>query len=498
MGGVRDAAGQRAEVGRGRGRERHVADPADQLGDGSGRVDHLPGGDVVALGQPVPHPDLRGVDADRLGEPVHLRLVAERGLHRPEPAHRAARRVVGVGAVAVDRDVGDDVRPGAQRGRVGDDGRRAGGVGAAVEHDLRAHVEQPAVVVGAVLVAHPRRVAVHVPEERLLAGVDHLHRPAGAQRQHARVHVHRQVLAPAEGAADAGQRDPDERLVEAQRVGDLAAVDVQPLGGDVEVDAAVRRGHGEAGLRAEEGLVLHADLVLAGDDDGRRAGRVAAPDLHVPHRVAAVVDHLALAPDGGPGVGDGRQLLVVDLDQGRRAAGGLGVVRRDHRDGLALVAHPVVRQHRLVAVLEPERVRAGHVLVREHREDAGDGERGRRLDVSDPGVGVRAAQRGAPQHPVHPQVGGERELAAHLEPAVGTRRALADAVPDPGARVGGGHRPLLSSRVRVAPAARCASARSSVVRRTSSSTTVRPSTRSRASGGREPSTSAATGSSQPA
>ena len=53
--------------------------------------------------------------------------------------------------------------------------------------------------------------------------------------------------------------------------GDLVLVHVQPLGGDVEVDAAVLGGDGEAGLRAEEGLVLHADLVLAGDDDvGRR------------------------------------------------------------------------------------------------------------------------------------------------------------------------------------------------------------------------------------
>ena len=85
--------------------------------------------------------------------------------------------------------------------------------------------------------------------------------------------LHREVLAAAERAAHAGQREPHLLGRQAEARGDLVAVDVQPLGRDVEVDAALAVGDREPGLRAEEGLVLHADLVLAGDDDvGRRVG----------------------------------------------------------------------------------------------------------------------------------------------------------------------------------------------------------------------------------
>ena len=127
---------------------------------------------------------------------------------------------------------------------------------------------------GAVLVVELRRVAVDVAEEGLEPVVDDLDRLAGAQRQQAGVDLHRQVLAAAERAADAGERHPHLVLGQAEDGGDLAQVGVQPLGGDVEVDAAVLGGHGEAGLRAEEGLVLHAEGVLALDDD---VGALARP-----------------------------------------------------------------------------------------------------------------------------------------------------------------------------------------------------------------------------
>ena len=70
---------------------------------------------------------------------------------------------------------------------------------------------------------------------------------------------------------------------------DLPLVDVQPLGGDVQVDAAVLGRHGQPGLRAEEGLVLHADLVLAGHHDVGHRVRVALAELQVPDQVAVRV-----------------------------------------------------------------------------------------------------------------------------------------------------------------------------------------------------------------
>ena len=50
---------------------------------------------------------------------------------------------------------------------------------------------------------------------------------------------------------------------QAEAGSDLVAVDVEPLRGDVDVDAALAVGHREARLGAEEGLVLDADVVDA-------------------------------------------------------------------------------------------------------------------------------------------------------------------------------------------------------------------------------------------
>ena len=68
---------------------------------GAGPVDHLAGGQArrrstwrcAAAARPDPCPS-------SAGQPVHLRLVGERHLHRPEAAHGAAGRVVGVGHAA--------------------------------------------------------------------------------------------------------------------------------------------------------------------------------------------------------------------------------------------------------------------------------------------------------------------------------------------------------------------------------------------------------------
>ena len=49
------------------------------------------------------------------------------------------------------------------------------------------------------------RVAVHVPEERLLPAVDHLHRPSGPQGEEAGVDLEAHVLAGAERSAHAAE-----------------------------------------------------------------------------------------------------------------------------------------------------------------------------------------------------------------------------------------------------------------------------------------------------
>ena len=162
---------------------------------------------------------------------------------------------------------------------------------------------------------------------------------------------------------------------------DLRAVDVQPLRRDVDVDAAFAVRHREARLRPEERLILDPDLVDALDADVARRLGIAVADHHVPHDVRAVVLAVAVAAGRPLGmqigllgralhVGDRLERLVVDDDPLGGAARLLGMLGRDERDRLAVVEHAVDRQHRLVCELEPVRLLAGDVVVREHGVDA--------------------------------------------------------------------------------------------------------------------------------
>ena len=126
----------------------------------------------------------------------------------------------------------------------------------------------------------------------------------------------------------------------------------------------------------------------------------------------------------------GVEHLVVDLDLRRGVARRLRVVGGDDRHRLALVAHLVEGQHRLVGDLEPVDLAARHVLVGEDGVHAADGERGGEVDLADAGARVRAAQGRAPQHSVGPQVRRVGEVALDLGDAVRAAQALADPAAD--------------------------------------------------------------------
>ena len=305
---------------------------------------------------------------------------------------------------------------------------------------LHPHADEPAVAGCAVLGANARRVAVHVARERLLPVVDHLHGSARVQREQRRVNLDRQILAAAERAADAGEMDADLLLGQAETRRDLLAVDVQPLRGDVDVDAALAVRNGEPGLGAEERLILDAELVRALDDDVAPRVGVAVDDPHraqdVRPRVAQVVvadvrlgvrvQRLRLGRSLR--VDDRDEGLVLDDDQLRGPARLLRVLGGDDRDRLAEVAHAVDREHGLVLKLEPVRLAPGHVGVREHRMHARDGERAREIDRTHARVRVRAAQRVTPEH------SGDLQIARVLElPVVfgipSTRRTLSPIQP---------------------------------------------------------------------
>ncbi len=262
-----------------------------------------------------------------------------------------------------------------------------------------------------------------------------------------------QILAPAERAAHAGEVDPHHvgRKVEARR--DLVAVDVEPLRRDVNVDAALPVRDRDARLRAEERLVLLADVVDPRHRDVALDVRVAAPNhdrandvrprvvaVAVAHRRAVGMERLGLGRSLG--IGDRLELLVLDPDGRGSAPGLLGLFRRHNGDGFPEVANTLGGQHGLILELEPVRLLAGNVLLREHRVDSRHANRLGDVDGHDPRVRVRAADGVAPEHPGDLEVARVRERTRHLgDGVVPASPDLGPAVPNAG---GSAHRPAAS------------------------------------------------------
>ena len=135
-------------------------------------------------------------------------------------------------------------------------------------------------------------MAVDVTDEGFLPAVDDLHRTIRVQREHRPVDLHRQVLAPAEGAADAGEVDPNLLRLQPETRRDLIPIVVQPLRRDVDVHSALAVGDRQPGLGPEERLVLDGDLVHAGNGYGPLSLRISVADHdradHVRPRIVAV------------------------------------------------------------------------------------------------------------------------------------------------------------------------------------------------------------------
>ena len=199
--------------------------------------------------------------------------------------------------------------------------------------------------------------------------------------------LHREILATAEGTADAGEVDTNELGREAEARCDLVAIDVQPLGRDVDVDAAFTVRHGEPRFGAEERLILDADVVDAAHSHVAAGVRVAVADDHVaddvrPLVVAVAVRHRrAFRMEWGL---LGRPLhvrhrlehLVLDADGSGGTPRLLRLLGSDQCHRLAVVADALGRQHGLVGELEAVRLLARHVGMREHGVHAGHAQGG--------------------------------------------------------------------------------------------------------------------------
>ena len=280
-------------------------------------------------------------------------------------------------------------------------------------------------------------MAMHVADKRLLAGVDELDRPVRVEGEQRAVDLHREILPAAERASDAGQVDAHLLRPQVETGRDLRAVDVQPLRRHVDVDAALAVRDREPGFRPEEGLILDAQLVLAADRDVSRRVGIAVTDQDraddVRARVVAVVVGLVRRPvgmellllEGALHVDDRLERLVRDADPLGRAPGLFRVLGGHERDGLAVVADAVDREHRLVGVLEPVDLRARDVGVREDGVDAGHRDRLGDVDLADERVRVRAPHGVSPEHPRRLEVARVRELAGRLRDPVGARHHVA-------------------------------------------------------------------------
>ncbi len=161
-----------------------------------------------------------------------------------------------------------------------------------------------------------------VAEEALGAAVGDPHRPSDPQCEQARVDLQADVLAGAECPTDPAEHQPDRFVGQGEAGRDLAAVLVQPLGGDVQLDAvAAGIGDRQSGFEPEEGLILHADLVRRLDDHVAHDGRVTAHDPLVADEVAVRMNRRTAAVDRRFGVEQRLEDLVVDDDRRRAPAG---------------------------------------------------------------------------------------------------------------------------------------------------------------------------------
>ena len=114
---------------------------------------------------------------------------------------------------------------------------------------------------------------------------------------------------------------------------------------------------------------------------------------------------------------DRRQRLELHLDQAQRALGDLLRLGRDRRDAIADKPHLAVQADEVQRAGDGVRLARGgehdarHILVGQHRMDAGQGARLADVDALDPAVCDGAVQDLAHQHPAHLDVGNKGGLA---------------------------------------------------------------------------------------
>ena len=352
---------------------------------------HRAGGDDAALrihvarSGGVAAPDLDAIEAEPLGQVVHLGLDGERALEVAVAAHRARVRVVGVDDAGVEAHRGDAVEPGGGGEHHVGCRRAPRDVGAVVDHHARVAAEQPAVAVRRGPQVDHARLAGRARDELLDALEGDLHGPAGAPGQERGDDVDRVEIEPAAEVAAHRRLDHAHPVAgDAEGLGQVALVEKRHLGGaphgERGVGALGRVPGRDRGHRAQAGGGHVVEPVFALHHDGRpREGRV-----HVAVReLVAEVDQVAPAPlvhergvrpEGRRRVEHRGQLLVVHPDAPHRLLGDL-LGQRGHRgdlvaDAAHLAAVGRAALERQVILGEAERVLL-HAVGGDHRDHPG-------------------------------------------------------------------------------------------------------------------------------
>ena len=130
-------------------------------------------------------------------------------------------------------------------------------------------------------------VAMHVSEKTFFAAVLHLDWSTGAQREQTAVHLQTDVFACPEGSTDTTKNQTNIVLWQFETRSNLASVFVQPLCCNVQLDAiAARIRECHRCFETQEGLILHADCVIAFNRDIARDMWISANNFLVSDEIA--------------------------------------------------------------------------------------------------------------------------------------------------------------------------------------------------------------------
>ena len=307
---------------------------------------------VIAIDQTVDAANLDRAHAQLVGQFIELAFHRKCHLDHAEAPHGAARRVICEDGRVAHPEVRDAVGHAGMDHATATADHAVGTVGPAIKQIADVERRNTAVLRGPQALMDLHGVALGRRRKDLLAGEDHLDRPAGLEGQQRRGALDGVVHLAAESTAHHRLDDPHPLHGTARDTGKLLVVIVRVLRADQNGQHVVRVYEGDAGWRLQEAMVNGLGLKIVLQDDVR----FREADFDVALAMMQVGDDVAvfgIDPDGTLGQrlfrrGDRLQRLVVDLDKQARRLRLLLGLRDDRNDRFPGKAHLVPGQDRRV------------------------------------------------------------------------------------------------------------------------------------------------------